>query len=70
MRTTRTYYGTPRPSNPSTVLYDDNDNDDTDESSDATPLTRPSAAPLDIADLVEKALVHKRAKMNKRIAAL
>ena len=41
-----------------------------DESSEATPLTRPSAAPSDIADLVEKALAVEREEMNKRIAAL
>ena len=44
--------------------------DSGDDSSDATPLTRPSAAPSDIAELVEKALAIEREELNKRIEAL
>ena len=49
-----------------TTRYDDSG----DDSSEATPLTRPSAAPSDIADLVAKALATERNDLNTRIAAL
>ena len=45
-------------------------NDESEESSDATPLTQPSAALSDIAELVEKALATERAEMNQCIADL
>ena len=60
---TRTYYGTS--ASKASQPYDDPE-----DSSDATPLTRPSAAPSDIAELVEKALATERAEMNKRLAII
>ena len=44
--------------------------DDTDDVSDSTPLTRPSASTIDVSELVTQALAAERAKLDRRMSEL
>ena len=61
---TRTFYSAQRPTDNGINM------NDSDDDSDTTPLTRPSASTVDVGELVAQALADERAKLDSRLTEL